>query len=795
MLMDLALNAKHTHTSSMGRWMLSGMTVLLVFVGVCFLWASSDLIDSRFDNFDAKFYEQQLMRVNGVLKQNRLSFELQLADYAHWDDTEQFALGNNPRFIDENLVPQSLENIQINGFIITKLDGSLVTPPQLAQAGKLVPMPEALWATLQPILPALMSPEKLSANTEIVWSNHLGVMISGVTITDTIKHNAPSGYLFFIRILDEAILSGFRELTHVDFSITETKASDESRMSVSHQDSANEVNWTAIKPLTGLAAQIEIRGGTYLQAERELTFSLLVLSVAGLTLVSLFGIYWIVYFKVLKRLHAFSELADQHRQEPQLPVRWPVSGHDELDNLALSLNEFITEVEVRHKDLSFLANHDSLTGIGNRRLLMSRLDANMNHHQRIPSFVSTLLLLDLDGFKLLNDGLGHAAGDDILRLIAQRMMSQVRNYDTVVRLGGDEFAILLENIEPEMAHPFAERLLRHIAEPFEYAGHKLNLRASIGLAAIKSALSKEDVIRNADLAMYEAKRLGKNQAVVFKIGLLDTVSRRMQLEQALQEALNEKQLEVWFQPVIDARNGNILGMEALSRWPLGGEYVPANEFIAIAETSGMITKLGLQVFDKVGLALKELRVCYPELQCNVNLSVRQFRDSDLAKDIQACIEKHQLPTSALHLELTESMVAESETEILPTMRALVDQGFKFHLDDFGTGYSSLERLRNLPFDTLKIDRSFIVPLGQGDDVMVRNIINIGNELGMNLIAEGVETEVEVNKLLQLGCHQIQGYYFARPMPLEKLKVWLADNHLQLQQQTYKQQRHGPNYII
>jgi EAL domain-containing protein (putative c-di-GMP-specific phosphodiesterase class I) len=152
-----------------------------------------------------------------------------------------------------------------------------------------------------------------------------------------------------------------------------------------------------------------------------------------------------------------------------------------------------------------------------------------------------------------------------------------------------------------------------------------------------------------------------------------------------------------------------------------------------------------------------------------------------------------LPASALHLELTESIMAESETEILPTMLALVDQGFKFHLDDFGTGYSSLDRLRNLPFDTLKIDRSFIVPLGQGDDVMVRNIINIGNELGMNLIAEGVETEVEVNKLLQLGCHQIQGYYFARPMPLENLKVWLADNHLQMQLQKYKLQKQS--YVI
>ena len=769
----MAIAQNQTITSSLGRWMLYAMAALLICVGACFLWVSSQLINARFDNFDAKFYEQQLMRVNGVFEQNNLAFEASLVDYAHWDDTQQFVLGNNPNHINEDYTPEALDNIQVNGLIITDLNGKLVTPALVKQAGVLVPMSEDLWASLQPVLPSLMSPDQTTVTSKIVWHNNVGILISGVAITNSFKNAPTSGYLFFIRILDEPLLNGLRALTLVPFQLVPSQATAQPTSLVIQQDNNGNKQWLATQTLTGLAAKTEVQGGTHLKAERELTFTLLLLSVAGLTLVSLIGNYWIVHFKVLNRLHLFSTLADQYRQEPHSLIRWPLKGHDELDNLAQSLNEFIAEVEIRHNDLRHIAHHDSLTGIGNRRLLQTKLDINMQQHARTPDFTSTLLLIDLDGFKLFNDGLGHAAGDYILKLIAQRMASLVRVDDTVVRLGGDEFAILLENTTPDSAHSFAEQLLKHIAKSFEYEGHKLNLHASIGIASLKYGLSKEDVIRNADLAMYEAKRRGKNQVVAFKINFLDIVSRRMQLEQALREALNEQELAIWFQPIIDAQKGCVIGLEALSRWRLSSEFIPPNEFISIAEASGMITKLGRQVFDKVGAALQELRIDYPQLQCNVNLSLRQFRDSDLTKDIIECIEKYHLPACALHLELTESMIAESETEILPTMQSLVGHGFKFHLDDFGTGYSSLERLKNLPFDTLKIDRSFVVPLGQDDHVMVKNIINIGRELGMNLIAEGVETEVEVHKLLQLGCHQIQGYYFARPMPLDELKTWLA----------------------
>lgn len=772
---ELPLKTAPVQHDSLGLWILNCMAAVLLTVSAFFLWGAYSLVDSRFDNFDASVYEQQLLRVSGVFEQNRLSFELQVTDYARWDHTEAFVLDQQPAYIEENLFPTSLANIQVDGFIFTRPDGSLVTQPLLRVGTELTSMPDPMWEAISQQLPSLIKHDKSTAHTRFVWFEDEVIMVSGTHITDTAQANAPSGYLFFIRHLDEARLGALRELTGVNFRLAQASSMDTVETQFTYKRHKSHPHWLTSMNLMGLPALIQVQGSTHLQAERQLTFTLLALSVAGLSIVALFGIYWLIHLKVIRRLELFSKLADKNRQTRAQSIRWPVSGSDELDNLASSMNDFITEVEVRHKELNYLANHDPLTGIGNRRLLMASLDDKMELLKSNPNFTCNLLLLDIDQFKLFNDGLGHAAGDEILCLIAKRLSTKVKDSDTLVRLGGDAFAILQENVSLASTQDFATDLLQHLAVPFVYQEHQLNLRASIGFAQVKLKLSKEDVIRNADLAMYEAKRRGKNQVAIFTVNLLDTVSRRMHLEQALREALNQQSLEVWFQPIIDARYGTIVGMEALSRWSLEGEYIPADEFISIAEASGMIAQLGKQVLYKVGAVLQELRLQYPALECNVNLSVQQFRDPQLISDIVACRVKYQLPASALHLELTESMIAQSESEILPIMRALVNQGFKFHLDDFGTGYSSLERLKHLPFDTLKIDRSFITPLSQGDDVMVRNIINIGHELGMNLIGEGVENERELEHLLQLGCNQIQGYYFARPMPYHALKIWLKEH--------------------
>jgi diguanylate cyclase (GGDEF)-like protein len=764
------------HRASLGRWVLWRLALLLLCVGGLFLWLAQHILESRFDSFDAEVYRQELLRVDIALEQNQLALEKTIADYAYWDDAEQFIQGNNPDFVADNFTPDSMRNIEVHAMLITGLDAIPLTSLQLEE------IPDELLPLLLPMLGQLAPTDARRVSTTLQWLKGHAFLVSAVPVTDTQGERSPSGYLYFVRALHGAVLTRLRSLTLVPFELQPVGMQTEP-LTVARRDTQSGPVWQVSQKLSRLAAQIRVGGPTHLSDERRITNMTMAAGVLVLSLCSLLGIYLILHHRILNRLQLFSALADRHRQQQDHSIRWPESGRDELDNLAGSLNELLAEVETRHNALSYLADHDPLTGLGNRRLLMARLNADSNRLRRSLKLPSCLLLLDLDDFKLINDGLGHTAGDDVLKLIAERMRKQIRNYDTAARLGGDEFAILLEELDPLAATEFAHRLLDAITEPYDYHGQSLSFRASVGLAVVDASVSKEDVLRNADLAMYEAKRRGKGQVVLFDVGLLDETSRRMQLEQALKISLNEQGLEVWFQPILDADTDTVVGMEALCRWPFAGRYIPPGEFIAIAEACGVITQLGQFVLDKAGAALQILRQEHPHLQCNINLSVRQFRDAALVADIHNCAKRYGLPASALHLELTESMVAESETDILPTMKQLVALGYQFHLDDFGTGYSSLERLRELPFRTLKIDRSFVQPLGTGDDVMVRNIINIGRELGMELIAEGVETETELVRLRQLGCHLFQGYYYAKPMPLHEFEHWLQTRKLSTQTYT------------
>ena len=760
---------------SLKRWMLLRLSALLFVVGGIFLWVSYLVLDQRFDEFDQERYRQELLRVNAVFTQGQASMKSTLKDYAYWDDSHGFVEDQNSDYVRDNFTPESLSNLRLSGVIITDADASALMSLTLDADDQIVPMSRSMRAQLQPLLTQLSpedSTQEPSSFLQLIDGQPF--LIARSAIKDTQADLAANGLMYFLRPLDAQYLAYLQELTAVQFSLLPTPSADVS-FAVTREEAPSGPHWVMTHPLSDLPAMLQVSGPSALVEQRRLTHQTLAVNAIGLMVCSLLGVYLIVHFRLLRRLQRFSGLADRHRDSPEAAIRWPVQGADELDNLGSSLNELITEVETRHRQLSHLAEHDPLTGIGNRRLLMSRLAALQAADTAPTKATSSLLLLDLDSFKLLNDGLGHDAGDDVLKKIALRAQGLVRSDDTVARLGGDEFAILFEGVSPLDAQPFAERLLTALEQPMSYQGHRVSIRASAGLAEVDVALSKEDILRNADLALYEAKRRGKGQVAVFNHGFLVQASRRMHLEHALQEALRTQQLEVWFQPIVDAQSHALVGMEALSRWSLDGEYISPDEFIGIAEETGLINALGRHVFDQALAALSTLRVEHPGLSCNVNLSVRQFRDSDLVAELSDCLRRHGLPASALHLELTESMVAESSSEILPVMRQLVDLGFAFHLDDFGTGYSSLDRLRVLPFDTLKLDRRFVTPLNRGDELIARLIINIGRDLGMQVIAEGAETETEVRCLEALGCGQIQGFFFAQAMPLDQLQQWIAEH--------------------
>ena len=763
------------HIDSIGRWVLYRLALLLLVLGGVFCALSMRMLDRRFDSFDAEYYRQELMRVSAAFDQERLSMALMIGDYARWDDAEQFVDDHNADFIRSNFTVESLAYIRITAYVIEDTDGLPISSQMLTSDGTLVDTPGTLLANLQPwLMKEIRSGGVDDTATSLLWLAETPYLFSVAPITDTARRHKASGYMFFLRSLDIAYLDKMRKTTAAPFVLTVLREGDEAQPSVRQYLDGSEHHWEASQALADWPAAISVSGPTKLADERFLAHMTLFLNVLFLVSASLGGIYAILNYRVLSRLKAFSQLAERQQLTQESGIRWPIRGTDELDNLGRSLNSLLTEVESQTSNLRHLADHDSLTGIGNRRLLLARLEALQNRSRRTGVSVnSNLMLLDLDGFKMVNDGLGHAAGDHVLREVATRIAATIRDYDTAVRLGGDEFAVLLEEADVSEALEFARRLLYAFEQPITFGDHSLTIRTSGGIAPVTATLSPEEVLRNADLAMYEAKRLGKGQIATFDIGLLDAVARKMQLELALKFALDREQLDVWFQPIVDARSGQVTGMEALARWSLDGNFIPPGEFIAIAEDAGLIARLGQFVLERVGMALQSLRPCHPDLHCSVNLSVAQFQSPDLVTTIRETFERFGVPPDAVCLELTESMLARAESAILPVMHQLIRLGHQFHLDDFGTGYSSLDRLRDLPFRALKIDRSFIVRLREGDDVMARNIISMGRELGMETIAEGVEVLAELEQLRLMGCTHIQGYYFARPMPLEDLCNWLA----------------------
>jgi diguanylate cyclase (GGDEF)-like protein len=478
---------------------------------------------------------------------------------------------------------------------------------------------------------------------------------------------------------------------------------------------------------------------------------------------------------VLKRLGRFAQLARSQRStDLDLMQQWPVQGQDELDELALSLNTMMEALGKARSGLERDVRTDALTDLGNRRMLHEQLDQLLAMRQRQPGLTLAVLLIDLDDFKLINDSLGHAAGDFLLTSIARSLEKLIRSSDVVVRLGGDEFALLYVAQDDELGvRHFAERVQETIAQTREYQGSYLTVSCSMGICyAHGPSTNKDDLLRNADLAMYDAKRAGKGRYSFYSESMLGNVQERMLLEQRLRECLRLDELEVWFQPIVDARTGAAPMMEALARWPLDGGFCPPDKFIPIAEECGLIVALGMAIANKVAAALPVLLALNPYTVVNINLSAKQLMVTTLVEDMCELLDRQGIPRSCVHFELTESAVAKDAELAERQLQLLAEAGFHLHLDDFGTGYSSLHRLQSLPFSTLKLDRSFVTLLGRGDAHIAKVIMALANELGVGVIAEGIETEQQRDALMALGCHWMQGYWFGRPMPLPQMLDWL-----------------------
>jgi diguanylate cyclase (GGDEF)-like protein/PAS domain S-box-containing protein len=425
----------------------------------------------------------------------------------------------------------------------------------------------------------------------------------------------------------------------------------------------------------------------------------------------------------------------------------------------------ITERKRAEARLAFMAQHDALTGLPNRNLLRQHMDEIMLHTRRGAEKIA-VLMLGLDNFKAVNDTLGHGIGDKLLRGVAKRLRSMLREDDMLARLNSDEFAIVQSGLtRPEDAVVLARRLLEAIGDPYLLDGHSVVIGASIGIAmAPGDGDESEKLLKHADMALSRAKNDARGTFSFFESGMDARAQSRRKIEIDLRDAIQNDVLRPYYQPLIDLASGRITGFEALVRWPHPerGMISPA-EFIPVAEETGLINGLG-------GLMLR--RACmdaalWPaDVRVAVNLSPLQFRVGNLLSIVMDALKQSGLPAKRLELEITETLLLEKSSQVLATLHALRALGVRISMDDFGTGYSSLSYLRSFPFDKIKIDQSFVRDLGSNRDAqaIVRSIISLGVGLGVTITAEGVETEAELSCLRAEGCHEGQGFLFSHARP-------------------------------
>ena len=470
----------------------------------------------------------------------------------------------------------------------------------------------------------------------------------------------------------------------------------------------------------------------------------------------------------------------------------PISGGEGEAGRLVIVNRDISDRKRAEELVAHNAFHDGLTGLPNRLLFLDRLRQAMMRQRRRKDDRLAVLLVDVDEFKVVNDSLGHSAGDQLLVEVAHRLQDCLDRIDsgsaptaavdvqvqesnhTLARFGGDEFIILIEDVGRTMnAVRVAQRIQESLSPQFALGAHNIVISASLGLAPLSASHSHpEDLIRDAELAMYRAKRTGKARCEVFDPEMHSSAVKRLTMETELRRGIEKGELVVFYQPIVSLRTGTICGFEALSRWQRPEGLVMPGDFIPVAEETGLIVSLNqalmLEAFRQVA-AWQKLFQCSPSLSMSVNISPRQFERTELTGEIREILQQAGADPQTIHLEITETVTMQDADLALERLTALKSLGLHLSIDDFGTGFSSLSRLPRFPVDALKIDRVFISNMGEDRDSfeIVRLIITLAHSMGLRVVAEGTETSEQIRQLKDLGCEMAQGFFYSRPVAAEQ----------------------------
>jgi len=499
-----------------------------------------------------------------------------------------------------------------------------------------------------------------------------------------------------------------------------------------------------------------------------------------------------IIIRPLSRLH---ELMHAVSDEKDYSVRSDDSGKDEIGFLAAGFNQMLEKIDAHDNKLRKIAHYDNVTELPNRHYFNQRLEDAIGVAAREKQNVG-VLFIDLDNFKVVNDTLGHNIGDLLLKAVSEKISRTLRGSDCVCRIGGDEFAVILQDIPGHAdAAIVAGKILNEMAKPMWLSDSEIYIGASIGIGLYPDdATDMNSLLRCADVAMYYAKSRGKNNYQLFQQDMEGKALKRLALESAMRKALEQKEFVLHYQPQVDLATRKVIAVEALIRWPrpdLG--VVGPSDFIPVAEESGLIIPIGDWVLRTACDQARQWLDAGTPLRIAVNLSGRQFSDENLVSNILAITREFDLPPELLELEITESMLMESKETSVGKLEELKSAGFMLSVDDFGTGYSSMSYLKRFPIHALKIDRSFIqdLPNNVDDAAITKAIVSMANSLGLEIVAEGVETTAQIDFLRENGCTILQGFFFGGAMPAEQISHMLSDG-LQGGQRPERMSRAGGN---
>lgn len=808
-----------------------GVTWVL-FLCITYVGSRTYLLSS-FLELENRRAEENLSRVDQALDQVNYALSTYTSDWSHWNDLYDFMQGKKPNFVPDNLNMTAFVNSHINLVSYWDQKKNIVVGAAVdTDDRRIIAFPKGLeHYILSSKLFSRKNPNDDIRGYVLVES---GIMlIASSMVTDGDKLLPPLGISLFGRNLNAALISKLIETTKVDLKLflpTEIAKSTTINSIYKNLSSIKSGHFT--KPVD----EDRLNGFTLIRDIEDKPIGMLRMDVPrtiyqkGLQTINYYMISFVVLAivfsalmlrlineMVTRRLEKLDSQLSDISSKNDLTKRVDALGSDELSSVSIEINYMLDIIQasqenlerrvqertkelqsinvqlqkeisdrktverelVMHKEhLIRIAHYDSLTSLPNRIFFNEILDKAIQYSKRHKKMLA-ILFIDLDRFKNINDALGHTFGDSVLKEVASRFSTIVRSGDVLARLGGDEFIMLLNNISnSSQASGVAEKILEACTQPINVDAHELFLTASIGISLYPTdGDSLEDVQKNADMAMYKSKRNGGSGYQFYTPELDQLANEHIKLEAELRKAIKNKEFVLYYQPQFDLRTQKINRVEALIRWehPTVGVISPI-KFIPLAEETGLIMDIGEWVlFEACRAAKKWQDSGLDPILISVNVSAKQFRHQDISQLVSNALKETGLSSEYLELELTESAVMDNVDVVINKLNAVRDMGVKIAIDDFGTGYTSINYLRQLPVSIIKIDRAFIkgLPQSKDDATIASAILLLAHQLGLEVVAEGVETVEQLNFLHEKGCDMIQGYYISPPQPLHKLEAYIA----------------------